>query len=113
MTIEKVGYSFGFVANMLYMMQQIAPGKYPMTHYAFCTALMNLVLIPTQMASGPLAEMLGYKGFFLFVMVASLPSVWAAWKAPFPRPPDDGEANEAVEKPAREARLASPSAPAP
>jgi PAT family beta-lactamase induction signal transducer AmpG len=83
-TIEKVGYNFGFVANMLYMMQQIAPGKYPMTHYAFCTALMNLVLVPTQMASGPLAEWLGYKGFFLFVMVASIPSIIAAWLAPFP-----------------------------
>ena len=34
-TIEKFGYSFGFVGNMLYMMQQIAPGKYKMTHYAF------------------------------------------------------------------------------
>src|SRR5690606_33929864 len=43
-TIEKFGYSFGFVGNMLYMMQQISPGRYHMTHYAFCTALMNLVL---------------------------------------------------------------------
>jgi PAT family beta-lactamase induction signal transducer AmpG len=83
-TVEKVGYSFGAVANMLYMMQQIAPGKYPMTHYAFCTALMNLVLVPTQMASGPLAQWLGYKGFFLFVLLASIPSLVAAWFAPFP-----------------------------
>jgi MFS transporter, PAT family, beta-lactamase induction signal transducer AmpG len=83
-TIEKFGYSFGFVANMLYMMQQISPGKYHMTHYAFCTALMNLVLIPTQMASGPLAVAFGYKAFFLFVMVASIPSLIAAWYAPFP-----------------------------
>jgi PAT family beta-lactamase induction signal transducer AmpG len=90
-TIEKFGYSFGFVANMLYMMQQISPGKYHMTHYAFCTALMNLVLIPTQMASGPLADLLGYKNFFLFVMVASIPSVIAAWFAPFPNPPDDSD----------------------
>lgn len=97
-TIEKFGYSFGFVANMLYMMQQISPGKYHMTHYAFCTALMNLVLIPTQMASGPLAEALGYKTFFLFVMVASIPSVIAAYFAPFPNPPDDGE-RAAPEKP--------------
>jgi PAT family beta-lactamase induction signal transducer AmpG len=82
--LEKIGYNFGFVANMLYMMQQIAPGKYPMTHYAFCTALMNLVLVPTQMASGPLAQWLGYKGFFVFVLVASIPSVVAAWFAPFP-----------------------------
>jgi PAT family beta-lactamase induction signal transducer AmpG len=83
-TIEKFGYSFGFVANMLYMMQQLSPGKYQMTHYAFCTALMNLVLIPTQMASGPLADSLGYRAFFLFVLAASIPSVIAAWLAPFP-----------------------------
>ena len=88
-TIEKFGYSFGFVANMLYMMQQISPGKYHMTHYAFCTALMNLVLIPTQMASGPLADALGYKSFFLFVLVASIPSIIAAWLAPFPRSATD------------------------
>jgi PAT family beta-lactamase induction signal transducer AmpG len=86
-TIEKFGYSFGFVANMLYMMQQIAPGRYHMTHYAFCTALMNLVLIPTQMASGPLADWLGYRSFFIFVMFASLPSVLAAWFAPFATEP--------------------------
>jgi MFS transporter, PAT family, beta-lactamase induction signal transducer AmpG len=85
-TIEKFGYSFGFVANMLYMMQQISPGKYHMTHYAFCTALMNLVLIPMQMASGPLADTLGYRAFFVFVLFASIPSLLAAWFAPFPDP---------------------------
>lgn len=83
-SIEKFGYSFGFVGNMLYMMQQIAPGKYKMTHYAFCTSLMNLVLTPTQMLSGPVADWLGYRHFFVFVLVASIPSVIAAWKAPFP-----------------------------
>jgi PAT family beta-lactamase induction signal transducer AmpG len=87
-SVEKFGYSFGFVGNMLYMMQQVAPGKYKMTHYAFSTALMNLVLVPTQMASGPLAEWLGYKTFFLFVMLASIPSILAAWLAPFPNTPD-------------------------
>jgi PAT family beta-lactamase induction signal transducer AmpG len=89
-TIEKFGYSFGFIANMLYMMQQISPGKYHMTHYAFCTALMNLVLIPTQMASGPLADWMGYRSFFIFVMIASIPSIIAAWLAPFPNPTDVG-----------------------
>lgn len=85
-SIEKFGYSFGFVGNMLYMMQQIAPGKYKMTHYAFATAIMNLVLVPTQMLSGPLADRLGYKNFFVFVVVVSIPSVIAAWRAPFPNP---------------------------
>jgi PAT family beta-lactamase induction signal transducer AmpG len=84
-TIEKFGYSFGFVANMLYMMQQISPGKYHMTHYAFCTALMNLMLVPTQMISGPLADHFGYKTYFIVVMFAAIPSLLAAWFAPFPR----------------------------
>jgi PAT family beta-lactamase induction signal transducer AmpG len=96
-TVEKFGYSFGFVANMLYMMQQISPGKYHMTHYAFCTALMNLVLIPTQMASGPIADAIGYKHFFLFVMIASIPSVIAAWFAPFPNTPDNNSESSAAE----------------
>jgi PAT family beta-lactamase induction signal transducer AmpG len=84
-TIEKFGYSFGFVANMLYMMQQISPGKYHMTHYAFCTALMNLVLVPTQATSGYIADHLGYRNYFVFVAIASIPSIFAAWFAPFPR----------------------------
>jgi PAT family beta-lactamase induction signal transducer AmpG len=95
-TIEKAGYSFGFVANMLYMMQQISPGKYHMTHYAFCTALMNLVLIPTQAASGPLAELLGYQMFFIFVCVATIPSFIAAAFAPFPNKPTSQEREDGV-----------------
>jgi len=95
-SIEKFGYGFGFIGNMLYMMQQIAPGRYKMAHYAFATALMNLVLVPTQSASGYLADMLGYKSFFIFVLVASIPSIIAAYWAPFPDPPDVEEAAEPV-----------------
>ncbi|MGD0676882.1 MAG: MFS transporter [Polyangiaceae bacterium] len=95
-SIEKFGYSFGFTGNMLYMMQQIAPGKYKMTHYAFATSLMNLVLIPTQGMSGWLADTMGYRHFFIFVLVASIPSILAAWKAPFPNPDDaDGDGGHA------------------
>ena len=83
-SIEKFGYGFGFIGNMVYMMQQLAPGRSTMTHYAFATALMNFVLAPTTMISGPLAELLGFSTFFIVVMFASVPSVWAAWKAPFP-----------------------------
>jgi PAT family beta-lactamase induction signal transducer AmpG len=93
--IEKFGYSFGFVGNMLYMMQQIAPGKYKMVHYAFATAWMNLVLWPTQTFSGKLADWLGYRNFFIFVLIASIPSLFAAWKAPFPNPPDDDDDEKA------------------
>lgn len=84
-TIEKFGYSFGFVANMLYMMQQIYPGRYHMVHYAYCTALMNLVLVPTQMLSGILADAVGSRTFFLIVCVATIPAILVALKAPFLR----------------------------
>ncbi|MDX2185618.1 MAG: MFS transporter [Opitutaceae bacterium] len=94
-SIEKFGYGFGFIGNMVYMMQQFAPGRFTMTHYAFATSLMNLVLVPTTMISGPLAEWLGFSTFFFVVMFASVPSVWAAWKAPFPlEEKDDGAADD-------------------
>lgn len=102
-SIEKFGYGFGFVGNMIYMMQQLAPGRATMTHYAFATALMNLMLVPTNMISGPLAEALGFSTFFLVVMAASVPSAWAAFKAPYPRTSDpaqtDGNAHVTADDP--------------
>jgi PAT family beta-lactamase induction signal transducer AmpG len=83
-TIEKLGYGIGMVGNMIYMMQQLAPGRSSMTHYAFANSFMNLVLVPTAMISGPLADKLGFSTFFFVVMFASVPSIIAAWRAPFP-----------------------------
>lgn len=88
-SIEKFGYGFGMVGNMIYMMQQLAPGRCAMTHYAFATSLMNLMLVPTAMISGPLAEHVSFSWFFVIVMFASVPSVLAAWRAPFPRGAND------------------------
>jgi PAT family beta-lactamase induction signal transducer AmpG len=90
-TLEKFGYSFGFVANMLYMMQQISPGRFHMTHYAFANSIMNFTLVPTQMISGPLADHFGYQTYFIIVMFAAIPSVLGAMFAPFPRKPDNGQ----------------------
>jgi PAT family beta-lactamase induction signal transducer AmpG len=84
-TIEKFFYSFGFVANMLYMMQQISPGRYHMVHYAFCSSIMIFALGQTGIVSGFLADMLGYESFFIVVMFATIPSFIVAWFAPFPR----------------------------
>jgi PAT family beta-lactamase induction signal transducer AmpG len=82
-TLEKFGYGFGSVAHILYMMQQIAPGKYRTAHYAFATSLMGLGLMLPSMASGAIQESLGYQHFFAFCLVASVPSVIAAALAPF------------------------------
>lgn len=84
-TFEKFFYSFGFVANMLYMMQQISPGRYHMVHYAFCSAIMIFALGQTGIISGYLADTFGYQQFFIIVMFATIPSFLVAWLAPFPR----------------------------
>lgn len=80
---EWFGYGFGFVGVILFMMQQIAPGKYKMAHYAIATALMGLGFMLPSMVSGYVSDWLGYKYFFLWVMLATLPSFFVAWKVPF------------------------------
>jgi PAT family beta-lactamase induction signal transducer AmpG len=73
-TIEWFGYGFGFIGVILFMMQQIAPGPYKMAHYAFATAIMNLGFMLPSMLSGYISDYLGYKKFFIWVMIATIPS---------------------------------------
>jgi MFS transporter, PAT family, beta-lactamase induction signal transducer AmpG len=80
---EYFGYGFGFIGLTLFMMQQIAPGKYKMAHYAFATALMALGFNIPSMVSGFLSDFLGYRDFFLWVMIATIPSFLAARFVPF------------------------------
>jgi PAT family beta-lactamase induction signal transducer AmpG len=51
-TAEKFGFGFGAVGHMIYMMQQLAPGKYKTAHYAIGTALMGFCMMSTGMVSG-------------------------------------------------------------
>ncbi len=81
--IEKFFFGFGAVGFMIYLMQQLAPGKYTTTHYAFGTGLMGLCGMLTGVVSGHLQEAMGYIGYFVFVMVATIPSFLATWFAPF------------------------------
>jgi len=81
--VEKFFYGFGLVGYMIYLMQQLAPGKYTTTHYAFGTGLMGLCNMLTGTVSGYLQESMGYVTFFGFVMIATVPSFIATWLAPF------------------------------
>ncbi len=87
---EYFGYGFGFVGLTLYMMQQIAPGKYKMAHYAFATGVMNLGLMIPSALSGFVSDYLGYKHFFLWVMLATLPAFLVTWLVPFKDPEVEG-----------------------
>jgi MFS transporter, PAT family, beta-lactamase induction signal transducer AmpG len=80
---EYFGYGFGFVGLTLFMMQQIAPGKYKMAHYAFATGIMSLGMMIPSMLSGFLSDWLGYRNFFIWVMVATIPSFLMTWLVPF------------------------------
>lgn len=72
---EYFGYGFGFVGLTLFMMQQIAPGKYKMSHYAFANSIMNLSVLVPGYISGKLQTMLGYQNFFLLVLVTTTPVI--------------------------------------
>jgi len=72
--IEYFGYGFGFVGLILYIMQQIAPGKYKMAHYAFGSGLTNLGFMIPSMISGYLSDTMGYQYFFIWVLISTIPA---------------------------------------
>lgn len=76
-------YGFGFVGLTLFMMQQVAPGKHPMAHYAFASGIMNLGFMIPGMVSGYIYKILGYESFFTFALIMSIPAFLLAWKLPF------------------------------
>ncbi|WP_167609126.1 MFS transporter [Maribellus sediminis] len=90
--MEYFGYGFGFVGLMLFMMQQVAPGKYKMAHYAFASGIMNLGFMIPSMMSGFFSDMLGYKVFFIWVLVATIPAFLAAYFVPFGHPDNKEQA---------------------
>ena len=81
--VEYFGYGFGFVGLTLFMMQQVAPGKHQMAHYAFASGIMNLSVMLTGMASGFLSDLMSYRIFFLAVMLATIPAFVITRLVPF------------------------------
>lgn len=88
---EYFGYGFGFVGLTLFMMQQVAPGKHQMAHYAFASGIMNLGVMIPGMMSGWVCETLGewfnrpggYEPFFIFVLIATIPAFLITYFIPF------------------------------
>lgn len=80
--IEYFGYGFGFVGLILFIMQQIAPGKYKMAHYAFGSGLMSLGFLVPSMVSGFVSDWLGYKDFFIWVLISTIPAFLISWLVP-------------------------------
>jgi PAT family beta-lactamase induction signal transducer AmpG len=75
LSVEMFGYGFGFVGVILLMMQEIAPGKYQTAHYAFANSLMNLGLLIPGTVSGKIQLAVGYRNFFVWVLLSSIPAL--------------------------------------
>jgi len=67
--IEQFGYGFGFSAYMLYLIYY-SQGQHKTSHYALCTAFMALSMMIPGLFAGALQEAVGYKAFFIIVMLA-------------------------------------------
>ena len=73
LSLEMFGYGFGFVGMILFIMQVIAPGRYQTAHYALGSGFMQLGLVLSKVASGDIQQLLGYRHFFLWVVLSALP----------------------------------------
>jgi len=73
LAVEQFGYGLGFTAYLMYMIL-VAEGEHKTAHYAICTGFMALGMMLPGMWSGWLQDQLGYTAFFVWVLVATLPS---------------------------------------
>ena len=71
--LEQFGYGFGFTAYTLYMLY-VARGEHSTAHFAICTGFMALGMMLPGMFSGWLQAILGYQHFFIWVLLAAIPS---------------------------------------
>ena len=72
---DQFGYGYGFTAYTVYMMR-FAEGPLKTSHYAICTGFMALSMLLPGMVAGYLQEWLGYTGFFIFVMICCLATIF-------------------------------------
>lgn len=83
--VEQFGYGFGFTAFTLYLIQ-FSQGPYKAAHYALCTGFMALGMMLPGMISGFVQEALGYKMFFIYVLLCCIPGMmvikWLQIKQP-------------------------------
>ena len=63
--------------HLLHFMMLFSNGKHQTAHYAICTGFMALGLMLPGMISGWIEESIGYRAFFVWIMLCTIPSFWA------------------------------------
>ncbi|MDP3583089.1 MAG: MFS transporter [Ignavibacteria bacterium] len=70
--VESFGYGFGLTFLLMYMIN-VSDGEYRTSHYALASGFMALGMMIPGMLSGIIQEAIGYKFFFIWVLVAAIP----------------------------------------
>ena len=78
--LDQFGYGYGFTAYTVYMMK-FAEGPLKTSHYAICTGFMALSMLLPGAVAGYMQQWLGYKGFFIMVMICCLATVFVSLSA--------------------------------
>ena len=86
-SVEQLGYGFGFAAYLLYMIHVAGAngdasaggnsGAHKTAYYALCTGFMALGMMLPGMVSGWVQSQLGYAHFFVWVCVSAIPALFA------------------------------------
>lgn len=71
--LEQLGYGFGFTAFLIYLLY-VAEGTSKTSHYAIATGFMALGAMFAGAISGFIQEQIGYSYFFVWVVIAAIPS---------------------------------------
>lgn len=71
--VEQFGYGFGFTAYMMYMIL-MSEGEHKTAHFAITTGFMALGMMLPGMISGWVEDIIGYRHFFIWVMIATVPA---------------------------------------
>ena len=71
--IEQFGYGFGFTAFLLFLIF-VSEGRHKTSHYAIATGIMALGMMLPGMMSGWLQELIGYRHFFIWVCLSTVPA---------------------------------------
>jgi len=72
--LEQFGYGFAIAGFMVFLIY-IAEGMSKTAHYAIATGFMALGMMLPDLISGYMQEWLGYDGFFIWVVLAAIPSL--------------------------------------
>lgn len=79
--VDSFGYGFGLTFYLMYLIN-ISQGEYRTSHYALAAGFMALGMMLPGMLSGIIQEVIGYKYFFIWVFISSIPGYFLARSIP-------------------------------